>query len=918
MNNKTWRLWGTPKLVLTSLLLASLQSILSPAQAGTITLQLSNAAVNQCLSENGSAVSVDNCQTGTASQTWKYNTRKKTLESNSGQCIDGKSRNNDVILKSCSGKKEQQWRRDTSANTYKNARTGQCLTLTNSQPLGIVGSASCDGATNQQWPVFTAPPPSETDSLVNGAHGQCLNSGSDPFVDVRSCNDSSIQKWVYNSNTRQLISTANKCVAANNAFNLVTQESCSSSTTQHWTRDIINNNLINTATGQCLDVWGGELDNEVGVWTCDGSARQNWKFANEVTPPPSGDSTNIVNLAQGQCMNTGVSGEVNARDCDTNALSQQWIFDATIGTLTNTQGLCVDAATPLDLVALASCNAAASQQWHYDAITKNYINAANGQCLDVWGGARDNEIGVWICDDSARQQFEKYASTPPPGEDAWSSMNLRFNGRDIAVDDAGKRLFYSMDTGYEVPKSWSVTTTYNTASPFTLKAQGQSLINGGTTTLANISYGTSIRVQRYQNGTLKDEYDLIFTNLPIIQLTASLITDEPKREGTFQLSSGEFTQNTATLKMGIETRGSTSQVYPKKSFSIQLGKDSDWTDELKLKLLGMRKDGDWILDATYRDTTFARNIVNHDIYREIHPYVYIDADGNPAGQPSIKGKLVELILNNSYHGVYVLSEKVDRKLLGLKKISVPEDANGNKLWDQVDFSLPANGSVLYKASYEEAAFLNFGTYRIGYEQKYPKPDSEAERWEPLDNLADLIINGSDTQFIAQIGNLMDMDSLVDYWALVLAGQAQDNTQKNFYLARNEIGKFAIITWDFDATFGMFWDGSADDSANWFFPSAENRLFHRLLTLPQTGFNTRLKTRWSALRGSLFSPDALAARFQQYIDQTTLGGARQRNAQRWPGSGGAGINNPELGTAAYIRNLLADRLDFVDGEISALP
>jgi len=129
---------------------------------------------------------------------------------------------------------------------------------------------------------------------------------------------------------------------------------------------------------------------------------------------------------------------------------------------------------------------------------------------------------------------------------------------------------------------------------------------------------------------------------------------------------------------------------------------------------------------------------------------------------------------------------------------------------------------------------------------------------------------------------------------------------------------SLVTWDLDATFGMFWDGSADDGASWFFPTDDNRLFQRLLNLPATGFNAKLKARWAALRSGPFTADALASRFQGYIGQSTLGGARTRNMQRWPGSGGAGANNPELGTADYIRNLLIERLSFVDSRIADLP
>ena len=877
-------------------------------------IQLQNLETSQCLKENSGFVSIDECIAAAAPQIWKYDSQKKSLRAASGDCIDGKSKNTAVILKKCNGKKEQRWRQ-LSDRHFKNDKTKQCLSV--SQAFGTVSSAKCTSALSQQWQEY-APPQATTDTLINGVHGQCLNSGDDPFVDVRNCDTSAVQQWQYEATTGHLVSTNNRCIAVTQAFDLVTLESCSSSTQQKWTLDSLHNNLINDITGQCLDVWGGEIDNEVGVWTCDNSARQRWQFSRDIPPPPSGESQTIINLAQGQCINSGPDAYITLRDCDINSTPQQWVFDSSSNALIDTQGLCIDAATPLELVSLASCTGATTQKWTYDSVAKTYTNQSNGQCLDAWGGAKDTELGIWTCDGSTRQQFEKFQPVTPPGADDWESLGLKLSNQTVAIDNTGKRLFFSLGSGFEIPSSLSVSTTFAADSAFTLTIQGQPVSNNGNITLSNIAYGSSIKVDRFKNGTLFDSYDLVFTNLPVIQLSAALITDEPKHEGTFQLASGAFGQETGILKMGIEIRGATSQIYPKKSFSIQLGKNSDWTDELKTSLLDMRSDGDWILDAAYRDTTLVRNLVSENIFRELHPHVYVDSNGVPTGQSSIRGQLVEVILNGSYHGLYVLSERVDRKLLGLNKVSVPKDASGNKDWSLVDFSDPANGSVLYKASYEEAAFGDLATYAIGYEQKYPKPDTEAARPEPLQQLATLIINGTDADFTTQIGNLMDMDSLVDYWALVLAGQAQDNVQKNFYLARNETGKFAIIPWDFDATFGMFWDGSADDGATWFFPITGNRLFERLLTLPATGFNTKLKARWAELRSNLFTPEALASRFQSYLDQADKGSALSRNFARWPESGGAGAGISELGSATYIRNLLVERLSFVDGKITALP
>lgn len=890
----------------------------SSSHGTQFSLQLNTNSTGQCLEDAGTNIYVGDCVVGNPQQTWNYDGSASTLKTGAGLCIDGSNRYQEVSITACNGTRAQKWRYESSTSRFKNNANGLCLALYQSIPYGIVGTWTCLNDNSQEWNKYAPPPvPTLTDSLINGAHGQCMNSGGDDFVDVRNCDsDITTQQWGYNSDSGQLITSTGRCIQVNQAFDLVTQNSCSSNTRQQWRHNAASNTFVNAYTGQCLDVWGGEIDNEIGVWTCDGSDRQAWKFAGSTPPPPNPETTNIRNLAHGQCMVNGSSNKVDTTSCDLQADDQQWHVDSISGALVNNQGLCIDASTPWDLTTLQTCNGSNAQKWSYTG-SKNYVNASHGQCLDVWGGAVDNEIGVWTCDGSPRQQFEKHSGSTPGGPTDWQGIALTLNGRTVGIDSANNRLLFSLADGFDSAQTWSVTSSYNASTPYTLKIANQTLSNESPLSFDNIKYGSTLKVERFEAGALIDEFTLVLSNLPIIQLTADLITDEPKRQGTFQLSSGHFGENTVTMNMGIETRGATSQAYPKKSFSLQIGKDDDWSDELKLKLLDMRKDGDWILDAAYRDTTFVRNLVNHNIFREIHPYVYIDA-GEQKGQPSIRGELVEVILNGAYYGVYVLSEKVDRKLLDLSKVDVAEDADGNELWNEVDFNDPKNGSTIYKAQFMEAAFLDINNYRIGYEQKYPDPDDEAVRWEPLDDLAELIINSNDADFTAQVGTVFDMDSLVDFWALVLASHAEDNTQKNFYFSRNEGGKFALTTWDFDATFGMFWDGSATDSVTWFFPKEENKLIDRLMSLPATGFNAKLKARWTELRASSFTADALAARFQQYIDQANLSGAGSRNAVRWPESGGVGAGDPRLGTSEYIRTLLQTRLDFVDQRISQLP
>lgn len=561
--------------------------------------------------------------------------------------------------------------------------------------------------------------------------------------------------------------------------------------------------------------------------------------------------------------------------------------------------------------------------WHYNPVSEQY---------DSLTGAMDALLpwhGYW-----AATLAESHNTTPQltvtigqneVSLDSWRELDLSFNGIGVGVDSSNKLLFLSLPTGFAALQNYTATLQYGLETQgFSLRINnGSPLASGNPYNFGNIQYGSMIPVQLYQNGSFSDDYSLIFSNLPVIELAADDIVDEPKKPGTFQLFSGEFDQATDNMNMGIEFRGATSQAFPKKSFSLELVKADDPQDELKIKLLNLRKDGDWILDASYRDTTFVRNLVSHDIYRTIMPFAHTNANGKEKGQSTIAGQLVEVILNEAYHGVYVLEEKIDRKLLGLKKIKPPTDASGNDLWQQVDFSVAKNGSVLYKASSNDADLYDYQPSDLhhDFEQKYPKL-TDVAHWQPLEELADFINNASDSDFINDIDNRVNIDSAVDYWILTLLSANKDTLKKNYYLARNEFDPFFIVPWDYDATFGILWNGSKYSRSTWWDPN-KNKLISRLSQLTATGFNSKVKVRWNALRDSTLTETALIARFQSYIDQLqpvagNLENPRVRNLDRWPDSGGSGVNNPELGTMPYIDNWIHNRLIFLDDKINAQP
>lgn len=483
---------------------------------------------------------------------------------------------------------------------------------------------------------------------------------------------------------------------------------------------------------------------------------------------------------------------------------------------------------------------------------------------------------------------------------SFGRFNVRLDGIGIGVDssDAKKpRMFVSLGKGFSAAKSFNPVFRYDNAGSYIFECGGVKLKSGATCHFKPTKYGNSSQVIRlYNRQTLVNTYQIVFTNLPVIDITtAAAIVNTPKTRGTLRLMSGEFKQDTGKLPMGIDIHGQSSQLYSKKSYGYQFGTA---TKNKKVKLLNMSADDDWILDASYTDTTFARNRVSLDIFNEIHP----NTDRTrPKGQSAIKGHLAEAIVNGKYAGVYVLNQHVGSTLLDLKS---------------------TKDSVIYKADFAQWKKDLFFPYKKGdiefnFSQVYPKSKAN---FAPLKSLVDFVANSDEYTFTDNIARYIDLNSVADWYLLAKATQASDNTAKNFFLAKNAGGKFFIVPWDHNATFGLFWDGKAEPAST-FFATIDNNLINRLIKYPDTNFRRLLKLRWAVLKKTVFTKDKLLARFGRYHAQLAQGGAQARNAALWPQPGTVGVNkgisNPKLSTPKYIGDFLSVRLPAMNNYINSL-
>jgi hypothetical protein len=397
-----------------------------------------------------------------------------------------------------------------------------------------------------------------------------------------------------------------------------------------------------------------------------------------------------------------------------------------------------------------------------------------------------------------------------------------------------------------------------------------------------------------RSGQKTDSFQLVFTTLPLVRVTVSgEIPDEPKSLSRMEVQFCNPEAGNDGVQMfesvtGIEIRGGSSTRYDKKSYGIELWEDESGND-YPASLLGMRHGEDWILDAMWVDRLRMRNKLSFELWKQIGRIP--EGDGRDALFPGIEGRYVELFINQSYAGVYLLTEKLDEHLLQFTRDQ--HDAGG-VIYKAIEW---ANGSTRFDSCCTEPPDQPVWD---GWELIYPK---EPYAWDPLDTLRHFVASSNDETFASEIADWIDLENAVDYYLFINLLSAWDNTGKNTFLVRyTDISPFFILPWDVEASWGRMWDGA--NSNPW--GMITNRLFDRLIETDAGGFNEKLEETWEAYRSDVFSMGSLTGLINRNYGLLVSSGAIERENWRWEE---AMIDLDQ--EYDYIGDWLQKRIDYLD-------
>lgn len=418
----------------------------------------------------------------------------------------------------------------------------------------------------------------------------------------------------------------------------------------------------------------------------------------------------------------------------------------------------------------------------------------------------------------------------------------------------------------------------------------------------------------------------------IIDTNGQAILDDPKITATMHIIESAEGENvrpdpdaaTFTSPIGIETRGNSSQTFPKKSWGLELWDEAG--DGVDAELLGMPEEEDWVLYGPWMDRSLIRNVLGYGLWADLGYYaprtrfceVYLQTDP-------------EVPVVESYEGIYVLTERIKRdgdrvdiSRLEPEDSRVPEITGGYLLelmepsrLDPDEVGLPiADGFV--------ASLV------------YPNPDDITDlqqRWIQghLAAFEQALFSGTFTNPQSGYAKYIDEDSFIDYMLFQEYFKNRDafHSSTFVYKDREDVLHLGPM-WDLNIAMGYFSFQGLEGTEDFILtkeggPIARSAWPRRLLRDP--AFKERYIARWNELRDGIFDTTTMNTRIDGIVAE--VGTAQARQFLRWKTLGYtlfpdirylmfAGPHPDSYqGEIQYLKDWLQERAEWIDANIDEL-
>lgn len=432
------------------------------------------------------------------------------------------------------------------------------------------------------------------------------------------------------------------------------------------------------------------------------------------------------------------------------------------------------------------------------------------------------------------------------------------------------------------------------------------------------------------NALRAQDVDFHSSDLPIVIINTNgqAIPDEPKIMADMGvIFNGEGQRNDVNDpfnhydgKIGIEIRGSSSTMFPKKQYAVET-RFADQSNR-NVSIFGMPEENDWVLYAPYSDKSLIRNALAYHLARKM-------------GRYASRTRFCELILNGDYRGVYVFMEKIKRDD-GRVDIATlnPDEISGDDLTGGYIVKIDKLEGQKTDGWYSPFPPWDNSSHRIYYQ--YHDPDGSELAVEQRRYIRNHIIDFESLMYSSDYNSddngyypWVHMHSFIDYFIVNEIGRNVDGYRLSTFLYKDKDSNDPRLhlgpIWDFNLAFGNanYYDAWSVEGWQVDFAVQSDGFqipFYWDKLLADSVFARWLVERWRDLRNTVLSRSQLNATIDSMT--TLLQESQQRNFQRWPILGEYIWPNPNpydkttyAEEVTYLKDWLRQRTAWMDAHIS---
>ena len=461
--------------------------------------------------------------------------------------------------------------------------------------------------------------------------------------------------------------------------------------------------------------------------------------------------------------------------------------------------------------------------------------------------------------------------------------------------------------------------------------------------IALMLVGSSLVDMEILASPINKKVKITSTNLPIvwINVDGSVTLDERITahmtiidNGTGQLNYADTTAHPGQHVdydgyIALRYRGNSSYTHSmKKPYSFRpldkpLEQGGTWK---KVALMGMPKDNNWALLAPFSDRSMIRDMLAFEISRPWMEY-------------TPQGRYCEVIYNNIYYGVFVLTEVVSK---GKNRLNLDDPGEeGDALTGGYIMEVDRDDEPNYVSKYPPMTSTGQTIPVCKIHHQYKSPDYEDLTALQL-NYIHKQIDKMETAFITGFRNkttgeckYIDETNFIDYQLAMEIGHNIDAYRlsgKYFKRRDSEDLHFKMVVWDMNLAYGNsnYHDGWRTDT--WMYQI--NDILPKKVTSDMvplwwyylnkdTLYTRHLKERWAQYRQSNLRFDNLMAKIDSLATVVTIGGAEARNTMAyplwdtyvWPNYYIATDFNDEI---RYLKQWLSRRIIWMDRQLGYTP